>query len=102
MDMSRAKQVEMSFEYILRYARSGTANRVFITDYFTGEAATTEWTDITGSLTEGKDWATFYDWTRNIPERFLGESAVVVALYYSCGGSSATWEVRNLRIREIY
>ena len=102
MDMSRAKQVEMSFEYILRYARSGTANRVLITDYFTGEAATTEWTDITGSLTEGKDWATFYDWTRNIPERFLGESAVVVALYYSCGSSSATWEVRNLRIREIY
>ena len=102
MDMSRAKQVEMSFEYILRYARSGTANRVLITDYFTGEASTTEWTDITGSLTEGKDWATFYDWTRQLPERFLGESAVVVALYYSCGSSSATWEVRNLRIREIY
>ena len=102
MDMSRAREVEMTFDYILRYVRSGTANRVLITDYFTGEPSTTEWTDITGSLTVGSDWTTFYEWKQTLPERFLGESAVVVALYYSCGSSSATWEVRNLRIREIY
>ena len=102
MDMSRAKQVEISFEYILRYVRGGTANRVLVTDYYTGDPTTTEWTDITGSLTQGSDWNTFYEWTKMLPERFLGESAVVFAFYYSCSSNSATWEVRNLRIREIY
>ncbi len=102
MDMSRAKQVELSFQYILRYVRSGVANRVLVTDYYTGDPSSTEWTDITGSLTQGSNWDDFYDWCQMMPERFLGESAVVVALYYSCGSSSATWEVRNLRIREIY
>ena len=102
MDMSRAKQVEISFEYILRYVRGNVANRVLITDYYTGDPTTTDWTDITDKLTQGSDWNTFYEWKKMLPDRFLGESAVVFAFYYSCSSSSATWEVKNLRIREIY
>ena len=102
LDMSRAKQVEISFDYILRYVRAGAVNRVLVTDYYTGEPATTDWTDITGKLTQGSNWDDFYEWKTTLPDRFLGESAVVFALYYSCTTNSATWEVKNLLIREIY
>ena len=104
-DMSHALQATLSFKYILAYARTNTQNKVLITDRYTGNPSTTKWTDITGQLTsagynaQGKiDWYTFANYEQKIPSRFMGESNVVIALYYACTTSSTTWEVKNLQL----
>ena len=106
MDLSASKGAAVAFSYILRYytnngaAVNGVADKVYITDNYTGDPKTTTWTDMTGTLTEGADWTTFSSFSQNIPAAFLGKKNVVVALYYACESSSSTWEVKNLTIKE--
>lgn len=101
VDLSKATAVCITFDYILRYytnygtAKSGVEDKVLITDNYTGDPSTTSWTDISGTLTEGSDWETFYQYAKNVPSQFLGKSDIVVALYYACADNSATWEVKN-------
>ncbi len=97
VDLSAASEVYLQFDYIYRYNRTGTADKVYITSAYTGDATTTSWEDITGTLVEGSDYTTFSTYSVNIPSKYIGQSAVVVALYYACTSStSATWEVKNL------
>lgn len=106
IDLTSAKAVSVEFDYILRYVTNngepvgGVNNKVLITDNYTGNPATTEWTDITGTLTEGRDWTTFSKYSAAVPAKFIGKSGVVIALYYSCDSSSGTWEVKNLVVAE--
>ena len=106
VNLSASKGAYITFEYILRYVTNygtpveGINNKVLITDNYTGNPATTAWTDITGTLTEGRDWTTWYTYSANIPEAFVGKNNVVMALYYSCENSSGTWEVKNLKMKE--
>lgn len=106
MNMKDSKGASISFEYILRYSTRngapvpGVSNKVLVTDNYTGDPTTTKWTDITGTLTEGKDWNTFSKFSANIPAEFKGKEKVVVALQYACENSSSTWEVKNLTVKE--
>ncbi len=107
MDMSASKGATVSFEYILRYYTSSTgaavpglADKVLVTDNYTGDPATTAWKDITGTLTEGRDWKTWSTFKADIPAEFKGKANVVVALYYACDASSSTWEVKNLTVKD--
>jgi hypothetical protein len=106
MDLSASTGATVAFSYILRYYTSGgsvvngVADKVLITDNYTGDPSTTSWTDMTGTLTEGSDWTTFSSFSQSIPAAFIGKKNVVVALYYACGSSSSTWEVKNLTIKE--
>jgi len=106
MDLSASKGATVAFSYILRYYTSGgsvvngVADKVLITDNYTGDPSTTSWTDMTGTLTEGTDWTTFSSFSQSIPTAFIGKKNVVVALYYACQSSSSTWEVKNLTIKE--
>lgn len=106
VNLSASKGAYITFEYILRYVTNygtpveGINNKVLITDNYTGDPATTAWTDITGTLTEGRDWTTWYTYSANLPETFVGKNNVVIALYYSCETSSGTWEVKNLKMKE--
>lgn len=106
MDMTNTKAATVSFEYILRYytsngsVKSGVEDKVLITSNYTGDPTTTTWTDITGTLTEGSDWTTFSTYKAAVPAACLGQSRVVVALYYACESNSATWEVKNMKVAE--
>ncbi|PMC24058.1 hypothetical protein CJ231_07170 [Hoylesella buccalis] len=106
MDMTASKGTHVSFEYILRYAtfngkpKEGVANQVLVTDEYTGDPLTTKWTDITGTLKEGTDWTTFYKFSVNLPKEMQGKGKVVIALKYACNANSATWEVKNLTVKE--
>lgn len=106
MDMTASKGAHISFEYILRYAtfngkpKEGVANQVLVTDEYTGDPLTTKWTDITGTLKEGTDWTTFYKFSANLPKEMQGKGKVVIALKYACNANSATWEVKNLTVKE--
>ena len=106
IDLSNSEAAHIEFEYILRYATDyGTPdptrkNRVLITDAYTGDPTTTTWEDITGQLTEGRDWNTFYDYVYNIGESYIGKPDVRMAFYYACQSQSATWEVKNVKVLE--
>ena len=59
IDLTSSNGAHLQFEYILRYVNaSQNANKVLITDNYTGDPTTTAWTDMTGTLTEGTDWLT--------------------------------------------
>ena len=106
IDLSNSEAAHIEFEYILRYATNyGTPdptreNRVLITDAYTGDPTTTTWEDITGELTEGRDWTTFYDYAYNIGESYIGKPDVRIAFYYACQDQSATWEIKNVKVLE--
>ena len=101
IDLTASEGAYLEFEYIFRYANRAGEDKVYITSNYSGDPATTEWTDITGTLTEGSDWQTFAKYSKNLPEEFIGESAVRIALYYNATATdSRTWEVKNLKVRE--
>lgn len=106
VNLSASTGAYITFEYILRYVTNygtpveGINNKVLITDNYTGDPSTTNWTDITGTLTEGMDWNTWFTYSANVPTEFIGKENVVIALYYSCESSSGTWEVKNLKMKE--
>lgn len=100
-DLTNSSGAYVTFDYILRYVRAGqTENKVLVsTDYF-GDVNAATWIDITGTLTEGADWSTFYEYAQNLPADVIGKNHVNVALFYSCTSTSATWEVKNLTVKE--
>lgn len=100
-DLTNSSGAYVTFDYILRYVRAGqTENKVLVsTDYF-GDVNAATWIDITGTLTEGADWSTFYEYAQNLPAEVIGKNHVNVALFYSCTSTSATWEVKNLTVKE--
>lgn len=105
IDLSASKGATLEFSYILRYvtkngaAVEGVKNQVLITDNYTGDPATTKWTDITGTMKEGTDWATWETYKHDL-SAFKGKKNVVVALHYACAASSGTWEVKNLSVKK--
>lgn len=107
VNMSKSTEATITFEYILRYvttttgdAIDGIANKVLVTKDYTGDPATTKWTDITGTLTEVRDWKTWTKFTAAVPAEIIGKESVVFALYYECETSSGTWEVKNFAVKE--
>ena len=108
VNMSKAKDAVVTFDYVLRYATTSTGepidgieNKVFVTSNNTGDPTTTQWTDITGTLTEVRDWKAWTKYTANVPAEIMGKNNVVFALYYACTASaSSTWEVKNFTVKE--
>ena len=108
MDMTNTKEASINFEYLLKYVTfndvpvEGVKNEVLVTDNFTGDPATTQWTVLGGELKEykDKDWNTFFKYDTDIPAQFMGKGKVVVALHYACAEKSGTWEVKNLNVVE--
>lgn len=107
VNMTSAKEAKVSFDYILRYVTTSTGepiagieNKVLVTANYTGDPSTTSWTDITGTLTEVRDWKTWTKFTADVPADIMGKNNVVFALYYACEESSGTWEVKNFTVKE--
>lgn len=107
VDMSASKEAAVTFDYVLRYVTTsagepidGIANKVLVTDNYTGDPATTTWADITGTLKEVRDWKTWTTFSAAVPSNIIGKSKVVFALYYACSASSGTWEVKNFAVKE--
>lgn len=105
IDLSSSKGVTLKFSYILRYATyngeptEGVKNQVLITENYTGDPATTKWTNITGTLTEGTDWTTWSTYTYDLTP-YKGKKDIVIALHYACEAKSGTWEIKELTVKE--
>lgn len=105
IDLSSSKGATLKFSYILRYATyngeptKGVKNQVLITENYTGDPATTKWTNITGTLTEGTDWTTWSTYTYDLTP-YKGKKDIVIALHYACEAKSGTWEIKELTVKE--
>lgn len=105
IDLSSSKGATLKFSYILRYATyngeptEGVKNQVLITENYTGDPATTKWTNITGTLTEGTDWKTWSTYTYDLTP-YKGKKNIVIALHYACEAKSGTWEIKELTVKE--
>lgn len=105
IDLSTSKGATLKFSYILRYATyngvptEGVKNQVLITDNYTGDPATTKWTDITGTLTEGTDWKTWSTYTYDLAP-YKGKKNIVIAFHYACEAKSGTWQIKELTVKE--
>lgn len=105
IDLSTSKGATLKLSYILRYATyngvptEGVKNQVLITDNYTGDPATTKWTDITGTLTEGTDWKTWSTYTYDLAP-YKGKKNIVIAFHYACEAKSGTWQIKELTVKE--
>lgn len=105
IDLSSSKGATLKFSYILRYATyngeptEGVKNQVLITENYTGDPATTKWTNITGTLTEGTDWKTWSIYTYDLTP-YKGKKNIVIALHYACEAKSGTWQIKELTVKE--
>ena len=101
IDLSTVTSAYLQFKYIFRYANNEGENKVLITDSYTGNPETTEWTDITGQLTESSDWNTWSTYARSIPKEFIGKKNVQIAFFFSgTDKGSRTWELKLLYVRQ--
>lgn len=105
IDLSSSNGATLKFSYILRYATyngeptEGVKNQVLITENYTGDPATTKWTNITGTLTEGTDWKTWSTYTYDLTP-YKGKKNIVIALHYACEAKSGTWQIKELTVKE--
>lgn len=101
IDLSTVTSAYLQFKYIFRYASNEGENKVLITDSYTGNPETTEWTDITGQLTESSDWNTWSTYARSIPKEFIGKKNVQIAFFFSgTDKGSRTWELKLLYVKQ--
>lgn len=102
-DLTDVEAACISFEYILRYANANQMEshyRLLISsDYVPGKLAEATWTALPFNLVQGSDWETWYSSGNiNVPEEFLGQPNVTVALCYKATTKAATWEVKNFKM----
>lgn len=98
-DLTGTTAARLEFDYKMNY--TGSTVKVLITDCYTGDVTTTEWTVLTDEIENPKTFNTTKHISLDIPTRFLGESNVTIAFYHSCESSSSTWEVFNTMLSDL-
>lgn len=100
IDLAKAKQAYLQFEYIIRYLSHNGANKVLITKKYTGNPTTTVWEDITGTLKEGSNWTDFTTYAKNLDAKYIGDTLRIAFYYSSTTTGSRTWEIKNVVVKE--
>ena len=100
IDFTNETAAYIAFDYVINKGDASAAaanHKLLITSNYTGDVATTEWTEINYGAVNNNSW-TFQN-TGNIalPASMMGQSAVVIAFkYMSTTANSSTWEVKNV------
>ena len=97
-DFTNTTDASLDFSYKMNYA--GSTVKVLITDNFSGDASTTEWTTLKDDLENPMTFNKTVNVTCKIPSRFLGESNVVIAFLHSCTTASSTWELTKAKLQQ--
>ena len=90
----------IAFDYVINKGDASAAaanHKLLITSNYTGDVATTEWTEVNYGAVNNNSWS--FQNTGNIalPASMMGQSAVVIAFkYMSTTANSSTWEVKNV------
>ena len=100
IDFSKESAAYIAFDYVINKGDASAAaanHKVVITSNYTGDVATTEWTEVNYGAVNNNNW-TFHNTGKiALPESMMGKAAVVVAFkYMSTTANSSTWEVNNV------
>ena len=101
VDFTNEKEAYIAFDYVIRYTESGKVadyNQALISNDFTGDVATANWTAINYNPQENAvDWTFRNSGKIAIPAEFMGKSNVTIAFKYTSSATKAgTWEVKNV------
>ena len=101
-NLSNATKAFIAFDYVINKgdaSAAATNHLVVITDNYTGDVATTEWTTIPFGAVNDNTWTFKSVNNVKVPESMIGKSKVVIAFkYVSTTANSSIWEMNNLVI----
>ena len=102
IDFTNETAAYISFDYVINKGDAGAAaanHKLVITSNYTGDVATTEWTEVNYGAVNNGDW-TFHNTGKiALPESMMGQAAVVIAFkYMSTTANSSTWEIKNVEV----
>ncbi len=99
IDLTGETAAQVTFDYVINKGDAtlaATNHQLMITDNYTGDFYTTEWTAVDFGATNDNSW-NFRSAKANLPANFNGKNAVVIAFKYtSTTSASSTWEVCNV------
>ena len=100
MDFTEETAANIAFDYVINKGDASAAaanHKLMITSNYTGDFATTEWTEVNFGAVNNNNW-TFHNTDKiALPETMMGKAAVVIAFKYtSTTANSSTWEVMNV------
>ena len=101
VDFTNEKEAYITFDYVIRYTESGKVaeyNQLLISDNFSGDAATSNWTVVNYNPQENTaDWTFRNSGKIALPAEFMGKANVTIAFKYTSTDTKAgTWEVKNV------
>lgn len=102
IDMTNTGNAYILLNMAINYERAdvNANNSVLITPNYTGDASTTEWTQLSYDAEGLGTSFTFTEKGINIPTEFIGKK-VRIALRHTCSASqSSTWEVKKMQVLE--
>ena len=99
-DLSNETKAFISFDYVINKGEANAAatnHLVLITDNFTGDVKTTQWTEIDYGAINNGTWSFNSTGEIELPASVIGKNKVVIAFkYISTTSTSSTWEMNNL------
>lgn len=104
MNFTSVDSAYVSFEYILRHANANEVKdnyQVLVSKDYTGIPTNASWTALSFNATQGSDWDTWYESGKlQIPTEFMKQPNITLALRYKADKKAATWEVKNLIVKQ--
>ena len=101
-NLSKETKAYVSFEYVINKGETSAAatnHKLMVTSEYTGDATTTEWTEVDFGAVNNNSWNFQKTGNVNLPIDFIGAENVVIAFkYISSKETSSTWEVKNVLV----
>ena len=101
-DLSKETKAYVSFEYVINKGEESAAatnHKLMVTSEYTGDATTTEWTEVDFGAVNNGSWSFQKTGNISLPIDFIGAENVVIAFkYISTTETSSTWEMNNLKV----
>lgn len=100
IDFTNETAAYIAFDYVINKGDASAAaanHKLVITNNYTGDVATTEWTEVNYGAVNNNNWDFHNTGNIALPESMMGQSAVVIAFkYMSTTANSSTWEIKNV------
>ena len=100
IDFTNETAAYIAFDYVINKGDASAAaanHKLVITSNYTGDVATTEWTEVNYGAVNNGSWTFQNTGEIALPASMMGQSAVVFAFkYMSTTANSSTWEIKNV------
>ncbi len=100
IDFTNETAAYIAFDYVINKGDASAAaanHKLVITSNYTGDVATTEWTEVNYGAVNNNSWTFQKTGEIALPASMMGKAAVVIAFkYMSTTANSSTWEIKNV------